>query len=59
MRMFEAEPEVIRDFKDETEVIGVREHKAFRVTTARHPTLGKVVIVEGTDGAGVIVATEE
>lgn len=59
MRMFEAEPQVLRDFKDETEVIGVREQKGFRVTAARHPTLGKVVIVEGTDGAGVIVVTEE
>lgn len=59
MRMFEAEPAIIRDLKEETEVIVVREHEGVRVTAARHPTLGKLVIVEGANGAGVIVETEE
>jgi hypothetical protein len=59
MRTFEAEPQLIRDLRDEGEPIAVREHADFKVTAVRHPTLGKVVIVEGRDGSGLIIETEE
>jgi len=59
MRLFDAEPQIIQDFIGESEVVASREHPAFRVTAARHSTLGKVVIIESRDGDGVIVETEE
>lgn len=59
MRLFDAEPQLIQDFKDESEVVANKEHPAFKVFAARHPTLGKVVIVQGKDGDGIIVETEE
>lgn len=59
MRMLDAVPEIIRDLLDESKVIGSREHPAFKVTTARHPTLGKLVIIESKDGDGIVVEAEE
>jgi hypothetical protein len=59
MRMFDAEPSIIEDLKDECEIIVTREHAGHRIFAARHPTLGKVVIVQAGDGSGVIVETEE
>ncbi|MBV5272229.1 MAG: hypothetical protein JZU52_00860 [Lamprocystis purpurea] len=32
---------------------------SFTVVTARHPTLGKLVIVIGKDGSGMVVETDE
>ncbi len=59
MRMFDAESRVIQDLKDECEIIVEKDLQGFGVYAARHPTLGKVVIVVGKDGSGVIVETEE
>lgn len=59
MRLFDAVPQIIEDLKDECEVVSSKEHPSFKVTAARHPTLGKVVIVESKDGDGIIVETEE
>ncbi len=59
MRLFDAVPEIIRDLLDESQVITSKEHSAFKVTAARHPTLGKMVIVESKEGDGIIVETEE
>ncbi len=59
MRLFDAVPEIIRDLLDESHVISSKEHSAFKVTAARHPTLGKMVIVESKEGDGIIVETEE
>jgi hypothetical protein len=58
MRMFDAEPQVVADLKDEGDVIASKETPTFKVVAVRHPTLGKVVIVERKDGGGVIVETE-
>jgi hypothetical protein len=59
MRMFDAEPRIIFDLKDECEIIVTKRHGDYQVLAARHPTLGKVVIVEDKDGSGIIVETEE
>jgi hypothetical protein len=59
MRLFHAEPQIIRDLRQESDIVATKEHQAFRVYAVRHPTLGKVVIVEGTDGDGIIVETDE
>jgi hypothetical protein len=59
MRTFHAEPQILRDMLDEGEVIAEQQHPDFKASAIRHPTLGKVVIVQGRDGSGVIVETEE
>jgi len=59
MRLFEAGPQIIRDIKDESEVVAVKKYSTFKVSTARHPTMGKVVIVEAKHGDGIIVEMEE
>jgi len=59
MRIFDAETRIIQDLKDECEIIVTKEQPDYQVVAARHPTLGKVVIVEGKNGSGVIVETEE
>jgi len=59
MRTFDAEPQVLRDLRDESEIVTARDHSDFKVWALRHPTLGKLVIVEARDGEGIIVETEE
>lgn len=59
MRTLEAESQVLSDLRDECEVVATQSHQDFKVWALRHPTLGKLVIVEGRDGSGVIVETEE
>ena len=59
MRMFDAESTVLDDLKDESEVLGERRGPTFTVVAARHPTLGKLVIVTAPNGAGIVVETDE
>ena len=59
MRTFDAEPSLIQDLKDEGQLVGSREAPHFTVTAIRHPTLGRIVLVEGADGSGVIIETED
>lgn len=59
MRIFDAEPQIVRDLRDEGETVAEKEHSDFKVLATRHPTLGKLVIIEGRDGRGLIVETEE
>ncbi|NCC28981.1 MAG: hypothetical protein EOM22_12780 [Gammaproteobacteria bacterium] len=59
MRLLEAEAALISDLKDESELIGEMRLPAFTVVTARHPTLGKLVIVIGPDGTGAVVEANE
>lgn len=59
MRMFDAATPVLRDLKDESEILAEKDADGFTVVTARHPTLGKLVIITGRHGSGVVVETEE
>lgn len=59
MRMFEAESRVLGDLKDESEVLAERRGANFTVVAARHPTLGKLVIVTAPNGTGIVVETDE
>ncbi|MBP9602969.1 MAG: hypothetical protein KBE53_02660 [Chromatiaceae bacterium] len=45
--------------REESEIVTAQAHQDFNVWAVRHPTLGKLVIIEGRDGSGVIVETEE
>ncbi|MBK1633259.1 hypothetical protein CKO31_21390 [Thiohalocapsa halophila] len=59
MRIIEAEAQVIADLKDEGRVVTERSFPAFTVITVRHPTLGKLVLVQMPDGRGAMVEVEE
>ncbi len=59
MRLLEAEPALIADLKDESELIAEKKLPAFTVTTVRHPTLGKLVIIIAPDGTGAVVEADE
>ena len=59
MRMVDAEPQLVQDFLSEIELVTSKENPSFTVYAGRHPTLGKVVIVDSGEGGGVIVETEE
>lgn len=59
MHMFDAESTVMDDLKDESEVLAERAGHGFKVTTTRHPTLGRLVLIEADDGTGVVVETEQ
>lgn len=55
MRMFDAESPLLDDLKDESELLAERQGATFKVVTARHPTLGKLVIVTAPNGSGIVV----
>lgn len=59
MRMLDAERQVIADLKDESRTVAEKQFPRFRVTAVRHPTLGKLVLIEGDDGSGAMVEIEE
>ena len=58
MRMFDAEKQVIADLKDEGTVVTMKQYPSFDVLVVRHPTLGKLVLVEGHDGNGAVVEVD-
>lgn len=58
MRIVDAESELVRDLLDEIELVASRDTPSFRVHAGRHPTLGRVVVIEGSEGDGVIVEVE-
>ncbi len=59
MKLFDAERQVAKDLKEEGRIVAERRTAAFTVTAVRHPTLGKLVIVEDAQGNGVVVETEK
>jgi len=59
MRIIDAEPQVIADLKDEGRVLAEQSYPDFTVVTVRHPTLGKLVLVQGRQGPGAMVETGE
>ena len=59
MRMIDAEAQVIADLKDEGRIVGEKAYAAFTVTMVRHPTLGKLILIEDKKGNGAMVEAEE
>jgi hypothetical protein len=58
MRIVDAESVLLKDFVDEIDLVASRTTPSFKVYAGRHPTLGRVVIVEGEEGDGLIVEVE-
>ena len=59
MRIFDAEPQLIKDFVDEIEVIATKENRSLTVQAGRHPVLGKVVVIESKIADSLIVEMDE
>lgn len=59
MRLMDAEPAIIEDLLDESELIAEKSVSGVTVFTARHPTLGKLVIVRVAHGSGILVEIDE
>ena len=59
MRIIDAEAQVLADLKEEGRLVAERAYPSFTVITLRHPTLGKLVLVEGPDGSGAMVEADE
>lgn len=58
MRMFDAEKQVVADLQDEGTVVSRKQLPLFQVIIVRHPTLGKLVLIEGSDGHGAVVEVD-
>jgi hypothetical protein len=58
MRIVDAEPELVQELLEETQVSETRARSNFTVHVGHHPTMGKVAIVEGKNGQGVVVELE-
>ncbi len=58
MRIVDAEPQLIQDFLSEIAVVVSKDKPSFKLFAGRHPTLGKVVIIESKHGDSVIVEME-
>lgn len=58
MRMFDADRQVVADLKDEGTVVTMKELPLFQIIVVRHPTLGKLVLIEGSDGHGAVVEVD-
>ena len=59
MRIIDTNAQVIADLKDEGRIVGEKQYPMFKVTTVRHPTLGKLILVEDAQGNGAMVEAEE
>jgi hypothetical protein len=59
MRMVDAEPQLVQDFLGEIEVVVTKKTPSMKVYAGRHPTLGKVVLIDSEQGDSLIVEMEE
>lgn len=59
MRIVDAEPQLVKDFIDEIEVTTSKETSSISVHLGRHPTLGKVVVIDNQKGESFIVEVDE
>ncbi|AFL72850.1 hypothetical protein [Thiocystis violascens] len=59
MRLIDAEATIIEDLKDESDIVAEKSVAGVTVYTARHPTLGKLVIVKAPNGSGILVEIDE
>lgn len=59
MRIVDAESQLIKDFIDEIKIIATKEKPSLTIYVGRHPTLGKVVLIESKSGDSFIVEVDE
>lgn len=59
MRLIDAESSLLRDLREESDVIAEKTHAGVTVVIARHPTLGRLVLIKTHDGQGLVVEADE
>ena len=59
MHIIDAEPQLIKDILDEIEVVSIKEKPTLTVHVGRHPTLGKLVVIESKKEDSLIVEVDE
>jgi hypothetical protein len=59
MRIVDVESQLVKDFVDEIDVSANKENASMAVYVGRHPTLGKVVLIENKEGASFLVEVDE
>jgi len=59
MRLVDVESQLVKDFIEEIEVTANKENASMAVYVGRHPTLGKVVVIENKEGDSFIVEVDE
>ena len=59
MRILDAEPQLVKELLDEIEIAASKEKRSLTAHAGRHPTLGKVVIIESKKGDSLIVEVDE
>ena len=59
MRLVDVESQLVKDFIDEIEVIATKDNASMAVYVGRHPTLGKVVVIENKEGDSFLVEVDE
>lgn len=59
MRLIDADETIVEALMDESDVVAEKTQAGVRVLAARHPTLGKLVIVKLPNGSGVLVEMDE
>lgn len=59
MQIIDAEPSVIAELKDEGTLLSEKSYPHFKITALRHPTLGKLILVEDRKGRGAVIETEQ
>lgn len=55
MRIVDAEPELVQEILEETEVSHSRDRGSFTVHVGHHPTMGRVAIIAGSNHKAVVV----
>lgn len=55
MKIIDAEPQLVGEILEEIRVTESRKKSAFTVHIGHHRLLGRLVVIESKDGAGVIV----
>jgi hypothetical protein len=59
MRIIDTEARVILELKAEGRIVAEKQYPVFKITTVRHPTLGKLILIEDNNGNGAMVEAEE
>ncbi|MCB1876491.1 MAG: hypothetical protein KDH88_11010 [Chromatiales bacterium] len=58
MRIVDVEPQLLQDLIAEMQVTDTKQKNGLTVKVGLHPTLGRVVVVSGPDGHGMMVEME-
>lgn len=59
MRVLDVEAIILNALQDESAIVAEKELSGVKICVARHPTLGRLVIITPPHGAGIVVEIDE